>query len=90
MQIFNLFMPRVNLRRQAQWYADGEPPDFSPSDSQVRSPSLPHSVSVSSITISQKRHPPYCISPAEPCKLLHWACAAPAQHPAFWGMLQHS
>ena len=33
-----IFMPRVNLRRQAQWYADGEPPDFSPSDSQVRSP----------------------------------------------------
>ena len=49
MQIFNLFMPRVNLRRQAQWYADGEPPDFSPSDSQVRSPSPPHSPCVSSI-----------------------------------------
>ena len=49
MQIFNLFMPRVNLRRQAQWYADGEPPDFSPSDSQVRSPFPPHSPSVSSL-----------------------------------------
>ena len=36
MQVFNLFMPRVNIRRQAQWYADGEPQDFSPSDSQVR------------------------------------------------------
>ena len=35
-QVFNLFMPRVNIRRQAQWYADGEPQDFSPSDSQVR------------------------------------------------------
>lgn len=35
-QIFNLFLPRVNIRRQAQWYADGEPQDFSPSDSQVR------------------------------------------------------
>ena len=47
MQIFNLFMPRVNLRRQAQWYADGEPPDFSPSDSQVLLPlssSLPFCV----------------------------------------------
>ena len=31
-------MPRVNIRRQAQWYADGEPPDFSPSDSQVGPP----------------------------------------------------
>ena len=35
-QVFNLFMPRVNIRRQAQWYADGEPQDFSPSDSQVK------------------------------------------------------
>lgn len=31
-----MFMPRVNIRRQAQWYADGEAQDFSPSDSQVR------------------------------------------------------
>lgn len=36
--MFNLFLPRVNIRRQAQWYADGEPPDFSPSDSQVGPP----------------------------------------------------
>ena len=28
-------MPRVNIRRQSAWYKDGEPKDFSPSDSQV-------------------------------------------------------
>ena len=57
MQIFNLFMPRVNLRRQAQWYADGEQPDFSPSDSQVPSPSPPHSPSLSSLMQAQSDSP---------------------------------
>ena len=39
MQIFNLFLPRVNVRRTSAWYKESEMPDFSPSDSQV--PALP-------------------------------------------------
>lgn len=35
MQVINLFLPRVNCRRFASWFADGEPPDLSPTDSQV-------------------------------------------------------
>ena len=34
-QIFNLFLPRVNVRRTSAWYKESEAPDFSPSDSQV-------------------------------------------------------
>ena len=34
-QIFNLFLPRVNVRRTSAWYKESEMPDFSPSDSQV-------------------------------------------------------
>lgn len=34
-QVINLFLPRVNCRRFASWYADGEPADLSPTDSQV-------------------------------------------------------
>lgn len=35
LQIVNLFLPRVNCRRFASWYKDGEPADMSPTDSQV-------------------------------------------------------
>ena len=34
-QVFNLFLPNINLTRKSNWYADGEPKDFSPTDSQV-------------------------------------------------------
>lgn len=34
-QVINLFLPRVNCRRFASWYKDGEPADMSPTDSQV-------------------------------------------------------
>lgn len=37
-QIVNMFLPRVNLRRYASWYKDGEPSDMSPTDAQVRCP----------------------------------------------------
>ena len=36
LQIVNMFLPRVNCRRFASWYKDGEPADMSPTDSQVR------------------------------------------------------
>jgi hypothetical protein len=39
-QIFNLFLPRVNVRRTSAWYKESEPPDLSPSDSQARAPDL--------------------------------------------------
>lgn len=35
LQIFNLILPRVNVRRTCAWYKDGEQEDFSPWDSQV-------------------------------------------------------
>ena len=31
-----MILPRVNVRRQAAWYKDGEPPDMSPVDAQAR------------------------------------------------------
>ena len=34
-QLISTLLPRVNCRRTAAWYKDGEPPDFSPTDSQV-------------------------------------------------------
>ncbi|KAK9843436.1 hypothetical protein WJX81_002541 [Elliptochloris bilobata] len=34
-QVFSLILPRVNVRRQAAWYKDGEQPDMSPTDAQV-------------------------------------------------------
>jgi DNA-directed RNA polymerase II subunit RPB1 len=34
-QVFSLFIPDVNVRRTAAWYKEGEPDDFSPSDTQV-------------------------------------------------------
>ena len=34
-QVFSLFIPDVNVRRTAAWYKEGEPEDFSPSDTQV-------------------------------------------------------
>ena len=39
-QIINMFLPRVNVRRYASWYKDGEPADMSPTDAQVNM--LPH------------------------------------------------
>lgn len=41
LQIVNLFLPRVNCRRFASWYKDGEPADMSPTDSQVRRVAAP-------------------------------------------------
>jgi hypothetical protein len=35
LQVFNLFMPRVNARRTSAWYKESEMPDFSHTDSQV-------------------------------------------------------
>ena len=35
-----MILPRVNVRRQAAWYKDGEPPDMSPVDAQARPPDL--------------------------------------------------
>ena len=35
-QVFNMILPRVNVRRQAAWYKDGELPDMSPVDAQAR------------------------------------------------------
>ncbi len=37
-QVFNLILPRVNVRRQSAWYKDGEQPDMSPADAQARAP----------------------------------------------------
>ena len=34
--MFNLILPRVNVRRQSAWYKDGEQQDMSPSDAQAR------------------------------------------------------
>jgi DNA-directed RNA polymerase II subunit RPB1 len=34
-QVFSLFIPDVNLRRTSAWHKEGEPDDFSPSDTQV-------------------------------------------------------
>eukprot|EP00854_Cymbomonas_tetramitiformis_P009466 gene9466-11218_t len=34
-QVFNLFMPVVNVRRTSAWHADDDPPDFSLQDTQV-------------------------------------------------------
>ncbi|CAD7704200.1 unnamed protein product [Ostreobium quekettii] len=34
-QVFSMFLPKVNVRREAQWYKDKEPEDFSPEDTQV-------------------------------------------------------
>ncbi|BDA48126.1 probable DNA-directed RNA polymerase II subunit RPB1 [Coccomyxa sp. Obi] len=34
-QVFNLILPRVNIRRQSAWYKDNDPKDFSIMDSQV-------------------------------------------------------
>ena len=34
-QLVSTLLPRVNCRRTAAWYKDGEAPDFSPTDSQV-------------------------------------------------------
>lgn len=34
-QVITAILPPVNCRRSAAWYRDGEPPDLSPSDSQV-------------------------------------------------------
>ena len=34
-QVFNLFLPNVNVTRKSNWHADNEPKDFSPTDSQV-------------------------------------------------------
>jgi len=34
-QVFSLFIPDVNLRRTSAWFKEGEPDDFSPSDTQV-------------------------------------------------------
>ena len=38
--MFNLILPRVNVRRQSAWYKDGEQQDMSPSDAQARSATL--------------------------------------------------
>lgn len=34
-QVFTLFIPDVNLRRTSAWFKEGEPDDFSPTDTQV-------------------------------------------------------
>lgn len=34
-QVFTMFLPKVNLRREAAWFKDKEPEDFSPEDTQV-------------------------------------------------------
>ena len=37
-----MILPRVNVRRQAAWYKDGEAPDMSPVDAQARLSQLGH------------------------------------------------
>ena len=34
-QVFDLFLPMVNVMRKSAWHADGETPDLSPADTQV-------------------------------------------------------
>lgn len=50
-QVFNLFMPRVNIRRQSAWYKDSEPQNFSPTDSQVSPASAFTTLSLHTIPI---------------------------------------
>ena len=52
-----MILPRVNVRRQAAWYKDGEPPDMSPVDAQVRP--------------FERR--PDAIMPGEACRPIAWA-----------------
>lgn len=35
-QVFDLFLPKVNMSRRSAWHQDGEPEDLSPADTQVR------------------------------------------------------
>lgn len=77
LQVYNLFMPRVNIRRQSAWYKDNEPLDFSPSDSQVSSCSHPH---LSASTIFNRR--PFAHRPTKSLQLVR--CLDNTIHRFFW------